>query len=174
MVHEIPYLVGVGMSAETAALAITMMTLFSIGGRLGFAYLGDRFDRRYLLIIAYSLQLIGILVFAYVSEVWHLIPFVLIFGPAYGGAVPLRPALQADYFGIRAFATIQGFMQLVMMVPGMLGPVLAGWIYDVMGSYRMAFIIFAAVTLAGLPLIFLARPPLKRRVTSLSTGGIST
>ncbi len=159
VVHEIPYLGSVGIPAQTAALAITAMTSLSIVGRLSFGWLGDRFERRFLLMGAYGLQLIGMLFFAFVTEAGHLIPFLLIFGPAYGGAISLRPAILADYFGIRSYATIQGFSQLVMMWPGLAGPVLAGWMYDTMGSYRLAFIIFAVVTLLGLPLIFMARPP---------------
>ncbi len=50
-----------------------------------------------------------------------------------------------------------GFVLLVSQTGGMLGPVVAGWICDVQGSYRLAFYIFAACSLAAIPIILLAR-----------------
>lgn len=159
IIHAIPYLESVGISRQVAGLAITGMSVGSVGGRVIGGWLADYFDKRWVLAMAYAALIGGTLVFAAIREPWQVIPFIMLFGLAYGSPVPVRPAIQAEYFGVRAYGTIQGFMQFVMMGPGIVGPVLAGWVYDVFGDYRPAFFVFAAITAVGIPLILMARRP---------------
>jgi len=165
MVHIVPYLESVGVSRTIAALGVTGMTVFSLIGRLGFGFLGDYFDKRYLMTIAMGLQTIGIAVFSFINmdNVWLLAVFLLTYGPGYGGPIPVRPALQGDYFGTRSFGAIIGLMSAVAMLAGLSSPVFAGWIFDTMGSYRMAWRIFALSSLPAVPLMLLAKPPKARR-----------
>jgi len=165
MVHIVPYLESVEVPTAIAATAVTGMTLFSLIGRLGFGFLGDFTDKRYLIAIALTLQTIGIFIFSFMDmdRVWLIIPFLLLYAPGYAGAIPLRPAMQADYFGARNFGTIMGLMSVVNMVAGVAGPVFAGWVFDVRGSYRLAWQLFALTTLPAIPLILLAKPPRARQ-----------
>jgi OFA family oxalate/formate antiporter-like MFS transporter len=82
-----------------------------------------------------------------------LIPFLLFFGPGYASQIPLYPAIRADYFGLKQFATIGGFMGLGWTVCGILAPVLAGWVYDTTGSYRPIWLAYAVVTAIGIPTV---------------------
>jgi len=161
MVHIIPFLESVKVPTTIAATAVTGMTLCSLIGRLGFGLIGDYFNKRYLIAIALSLQTVGIFIFSFVDadRAWLIIPFLLTYSPGYGGPIPLRPALQADYFGTIHFGTILGLMAAISMLGGLASPVIAGWIFDATGSYRLAWQLFALVTVPGIPLILLARPP---------------
>jgi MFS family permease len=84
---------------------------------------------------------------------------MVIYSLAYGGLASLQEPIRADYFGTKAFATIQGVSRTVTTVGTFLGPVLAGFCYDVTRSYTMAFAIFAGVSLISSGLMFLARRP---------------
>jgi len=161
MVHIVPYLESVEVPTTIAATAVTGMTLCSVIGRLGFGFLGDFTSKRYLVAGALSLQSIGLFVFSLVGvdRMWLIIVFLLTYAPGYGGPIPLRPALQADYFGTRAFGTIMGLMSSISMIGGLFSPVVAGWVFDTMGSYRLAWQLFALVTLPSVVLILLAKPP---------------
>ncbi len=158
-VHLITYLSTLDISREIGAFAVMGMTLFSLIGRLGFGWLGDIRDKRHLLAIASALQFIGVLILAYLTSAWLIIPFLLFFGPGYGGSIPVRPAILGEYFGRKAFGTIQGIVFALTLVGSMLGPVVAGWICDVTGSYRPAFLLLAVVSLAAIPAILAARRP---------------
>ncbi len=68
-------------------------------------------------------------------------------------------AMVADYYGRRFFGTINGLTHIAMTVTTVLGPVLAGHIFDVTGSYRLAFTSFAAVCAIGVVSAILARRP---------------
>ena len=161
MVHIVPYLESVEVSTTIAATAVTGMTLCSVIGRLGFGFLGDFTNKRYLVATALTLQTIGLFIFSLISadKVWLIVLFLLTYAPGYGGPIPLRPALQADYFGTRSFGTIMGLMASVSMIGGLFSPVLAGWMFDVTGSYRQAWQLFSLITLPSVILILLAKPP---------------
>jgi len=161
MVHIIPYLESIEVPTTIAATAVTGMTLCSLIGRLGFGFLGDFVNKRYLMATAFGVQAIGVFIFSLidVDRVWLIVLFLLIYGPGYAGPIPLRPALLADYFGTRSFGTLFGWTAFISMIGGMVSPVIAGWIFDVTGSYRLAWQLFALVTVPAIPLILLAKAP---------------
>jgi MFS family permease len=69
--------------------------------------------------------------------------FIALFGIGFGGTIPLDPAIRAEYFGRTAFAKIQGIMSPLIMASSATGPILAGYLFDVSGSYRFSFLITA-------------------------------
>ena len=158
MVHEMPYLTSVGISRETAGWAILGITSFSLIGRLGFGRLGDRYDKRYLLAIGAALQFFGVLIFAGISSPWMLIPFLLLYGPGYAAQIPIWPAMVAGYFGLKHYATIWGLQELGWTICGILAPVLAGWVFDVWGTYRPIWLAYAIATAVAIPFILLMKP----------------
>ena len=68
-------------------------------------------------------------------------------------------AMVGDYYGRKFFGTINGLTHIAMAVTTLAGPVFAGYIFDVTGSYRLAFISFAAVCAIGVVAAILARQP---------------
>ncbi|MEE8174900.1 MAG: MFS transporter [Dehalococcoidia bacterium] len=159
--HIMPYLTSddVGLSDGTAAFMVTLMTVSSIAGRLGFGWLGDYFPKRYIIAGCFFVQALAVLFFAYSGSLWQVLLFVFVFGPAYGGSIPLRAAVQGDYFGRKSFGSIFGIMAAIGTLLGMMSPILAGAMFDVTGSYRIAWVILGLVAVAAVPLILLARPP---------------
>ncbi|UCB42620.1 MAG: MFS transporter [Dehalococcoidales bacterium] len=164
MVHTIPFLESIEVSSKMAATVVTGVTVSSLIGRLGFGFIGDFANKRHLMAIGLALQTIGIFIFFLVGSgrEWVIIPFLLTYAPGFGATIPLRPALQADYFGTKSFGAIMGIMTLVAMVGGLASPIIAGWIFDVTGSYHTAWLLFALVSLPAVPLILLAKPPAAR------------
>ncbi|MBI4300225.1 MAG: MFS transporter [Chloroflexi bacterium] len=94
------------------------------------------------------------------DRIWLLPLFLLFYAPGYGGTIVTRPAMQGDYFGRKAFGTIQGLAMGVSGLAAMAGPVIAGRIYDVTDSYRLAFLIFSVMSATGclIVLLFAKRP----------------
>lgn len=160
-VHIVPYLESVQFPTTLAATAVTGMTICSIMGRLGFGFVGDFYNKRYLIAMALTLQTIGLFIFSFVGmdKVWLLIPFLFLYAPGYGAPIVLRPAIQADYFGARNFGTIMGTMSIISMLGGLSSPIVAGWIFDITGSYQLAWKIFTLVSAPAIPLMLLAKPP---------------
>ncbi|MGQ9571692.1 MAG: MFS transporter [Dehalococcoidia bacterium] len=154
IIHLIAYLSESGGFTEQGAAVIAMGIPFgSLVGRLGFGWLADYLSKRWLLTAAWMLQGLGILIFAAVQSPWQAVIFLVIFTPGYGGAVPVVPALIAEYFGLRAFGSIQGLLMASGMLGGFVGPIFAGAVYDMTDSYRPAFFILALTALMAAMLI---------------------
>ena len=159
-VQEMPHLISAGISEKLAALAMAGYALLSLVGRLFISWLGDTYSKKRLLIISAAMQAIGFFIYANISSTWMIIPFVLLYGPGFGATVPLLPGIQADYFGVRSFASIRGMMAIAFSIPGIVAPVFAGWIFDIYHSYTIAFQLYAI--LAGLSILFLMMIPKRK------------
>lgn len=160
VVHQIAYLTDIGIPISQASAALGGMVFASLIGRFGFGILGDYIDKRYLLIVTYMLQAIGIFVLDSVQGMNQVWVFVVIYGIAYGGAIPLYFAIVGDYFGRTNYATIRGFQQFFTIPAVVFGPIYAGLVFDIYGDYSFAFMSFIGTLLVGMVFVFLARNPL--------------
>jgi sugar phosphate permease len=159
VVHQIPFFTSsVGLSDGLAAASVTAMTLLSLLGRLGFGYLADTLDKRHVTAACYAITSLALLLYATVYEGWQVLYVLPVFALGFGGSIPVRPAFQAEYFGLRAFGAIQGLAFTIATLGGLLGPVFAGWMYDVTESYRFAFVLLAAGSLVAVPLVLSVSP----------------
>ncbi len=143
--HVMPYLSSLGVSRSRAVLVATSIPLLSIIGRFGFGWLGDNFDKRYVTAGAYSLCGLGLLAFSYIQTTWLIFPF-LIFFPLSWGSSALRGAIVTEYFGITSFGKIIGVVMGIAAVGSIVGPFLAGWTYDTLGSYHLIWLVFAGIS----------------------------
>ena len=171
VVHQIPHLVDVGISYQAASGCLGTMILLSVPGRLIFGWLGDRFDNRRLLFITSAIQAVGILIFIQVTTVWMAYLFAVIYALGYGGAIPLTLNFRGRLFGRKAFATIGGITSALTSIAAVAAPVFAGYVYDVSGSYKVAFYTFLGmVTLSGLIFLLIRYPKAPARLAGMVPG----
>ena len=161
VLHSIPHLTDVGIPTVVAATATGAIGMASIVGRLSFGWFGDRFNKRHLLAIAFALEALGVLIFSNVSSTWHIIPFLAVFCLGYGGVQPLILAILADFFGRKNYGTIFGFHQFFRAFLQMTLPIVTGLVFDVTGSYRIAFLSFIILLAIGIVLMLIIKPPRK-------------
>ena len=169
VVHEVAYLTDIGIPLTVAGAALGGMVFISMIGRFGFGLLGDYVDKRYLFIATYLMQAVGILILNNVSGMAMVWLFVVIYGIAYGGAIPLSFSIVGDYFGRKNYATIRGYMQFFLIPATLVGPIYAGLVFDITDSYNIAFTSFIVSLLFGTVFIFFARRP-KLPANALSLG----
>lgn len=145
--HAIPLVEDLGFSRATAAAVLGSMGMVSIIGRLGGGVLNDTFGTKIIAVASVCSLAVSCVVIAYAQDLWHILLFVALYAPSYGCSAATMPAIKGDYFGRRSFGTILGLSGMVQMAGSMLGPVYAAYIFDVTGSYRIAFLSFAALLL---------------------------
>ena len=158
--HQVAFLEeSVGLSPVAASAAQMAVPIVSLAGRLGFGWLADYVEKRKVLAISYLFIAVGILLSATAQSAWQVPLYLIIFAPGWGGSISVRPAFQADYFGLRAFGGIQGLMFFVASVGNFAGPIFAGAVYDITDTYRPAFLILGLAALAAAPLVLMAGKP---------------
>ncbi len=160
-VHLIPYLIDLGVNPTSAASVVTFLAVASMGGRYGFGWLGDRFSKKWLLIILFIIQPIAIFSLMRVHVFMDIIPFVLLYSTAYGGTVVVKATITGDYYGRKNYGKIFGAIQGFSTLGGIAGPLIAGLVYDIYGSYHLTFVSFAIMMVfTALLTSFLKRPVL--------------
>ena len=145
------------MSRADAALVATAIPLISIIGRLGGGWLGDIFDKRYVMAGAYSLAGAGLLVFSYIQMSGLIIPFLILFPLSFGAQVG-RGSMVRELFGRTSFGRLTGIMAGIVAVGGIIGPFLAGWTYDTLGTYQPIWFIFAGASVISVVLMLTMKP----------------
>lgn len=156
-VHVVPYAEDMGISKLAAASAMGLMGGINAGGRLVLGGVCDRIGFKNGLIISIGLCCSMILYLILVRNIWMLYIFVIIFSLGYGGKAMALPGLVGDIYGTRSLGMIMGLMATGYGIGGFIGPVLAGWIFDQMHSYVMAFITGAFFYVISIILSFLVK-----------------
>jgi MFS transporter, OFA family, oxalate/formate antiporter len=95
---------------------------------------GDRLDKRHVLGVTFLRMSGGVLVFSCVHNVIVLCLFVLLFSLGFGGSMVLRGAILREYFGKASSGKMLGIVMGSASVGGILGPTLAGYAFDALGS----------------------------------------
>jgi len=159
MVHMIPFLENSGVSKGAAASALTIFAVTTLVGRLGFGYLGDRYDKRILLAIGVGIVAAATPLLAFTNSLLGAIIVLAIIAPGFGGVIPVRPALLADYFGTKFFGTINGMSMLIVTLGSFFGPWAVGLLVDRTGGYGAGWLLCGAIAALAVPLMLLATPP---------------
>ncbi|MBW1698577.1 MAG: MFS transporter [Deltaproteobacteria bacterium] len=133
--HIMPYLSSTGMSRTSAGLVAAGIPLISILGRFGLGWLGDFFEKKYVMAAAHGLMALGMLSLSYVEVGGFIYAFLFLFSVGFGGLAVLRGALIRDYYGRVAFGKLIGIVMGSAACGGIIGPTVAGWVFDTMGSY---------------------------------------
>ena len=159
--HVMPYLSSMGISRPTAGMVATAIPLVSIVGRFGFGWLGDIFDKRYMMAVTLCLVSMGMLSFCYVQQGWILLVFLLLFSTGTGGIIVLTRTIQREYFGRESFGKMLGIIMGSGAVGGIIGPTLAGWVFDTLRSYHFIWLVFCGFSGLSLWLILRIKPLMK-------------
>ena len=147
-------------SQENAANVMSIILGASIVGRLLMGWLADRIQKKYVMILIYSLVALSIPLL-YLSETPGIIYlFAFIFGVALGGDYMIIPLMAAELFGVKVMGRIMGLIITVDGLAEALAPMLAAYLRDRTGSYANGFA--ALIVLAVIGTVAVAMLPSKK------------
>ena len=150
-----------GYTLGQASTIVFLLTLIFMCGNLSGGFLGDRVNKRVLLVTCMVMHCVGLLILSHAVTLWMVIAFTLIHGLAWGWRGPQMTAIRADYFGRSSFGKIMGASNMIIIIGTILGPIIAGFMYDRTGNYRLGFDILAGIALTGSIFFLLAKKPEK-------------
>ena len=158
IVHIVIHATGLGISPVSAASVLSVAGVGSLVGRIMGGGVSDRFGNKPAIIAALILAGAGFIWLLVARELWMLYIFAVIFGLAYGEILCMMSLLPAQLFGLRSQGVILGIIIFASTIGGGIGPVVAGRIFDITGSYQVALMICVAVACVGLILAIFIRP----------------
>ena len=149
--HFIPYAQDRGASPGMAALIFAVMNGLNIVGATSAGYLSDKIGGTKnwltLVYIGRGLAYLVLLITPTISgmSIAGLWIFACIAGFSWIATLPLTSSLTAEVYGLRAMGTISGITFMFHQIGGFCSVMLAGWLYDVTGSYTLPFAIIGSL-----------------------------
>ena len=145
-----------GVTAGSAALALSVRGGAVILGRLGVGFLIDRFSPQRIQTMILVLAALGTLVLAFAGSPAVALLGALLLGAGLGSEADVLPYLLAHYVGRRHFSVLYGLTWTAYAVGGAAGPMFIGHMYDLAGAYHycsLAFLGVIAAAAAGVSLL---------------------
>lgn len=162
LVHFVPVITQAGIDQKYAVALTSAIGLAAVAGRMLTGFLLDRMNAKIIGGIAFALPTLafsGLALFAGKAEIVLVIAILL--GLAAGAEFEIATYLTSRFFGMRNFGTLFGFIAGFAGLATGLGPPLAGFTYDRLGSYDLALWIAVGFG-ACASLLILSLPPYSR------------
>jgi MFS family permease len=151
-VHQVAYLVDQGVTAIVAASVVGVVGAASIAGKIGGGWLSDRVEREIVYMGGIAIMLCAVAALAALEGAptrWAIYGYAVLLGVGYSATASLIPAMVSDRFGGRHFGAIVGMGLMGSAVGSALGPWMAGYLFDLTGTYMLAFAIAAGCGVAA-------------------------
>ncbi|MCH7594821.1 MAG: MFS transporter [Chloroflexi bacterium] len=154
-----PHLEQVGFSSSQAAAGLTILAFFGMASKIVFGRVSETITARWAYVIVVAIQLVGMALITVSGGSIFTWAGLVIFGSGMGGVGALGPLAITEMFGLKNFGAIIGLTRPAMIVPTIVGPIMAGVIFDTTGTYNLAFGITLVLLVIALAGFVLARPP---------------
>ena len=161
--HQAPHLIERGISPTVAA---TIVSSFSLAGALSsllFGYLGDRVPVRAALAASAALLGLGAVIMRGVEGPLLGYASAVLFGAGIGGILTMIPIAWANYFGRAHFGAIRGITLPAQVGGQAIGPLAAGVLHDLTGSYASGLTVFAVLSLIAVCVALITHAPRDHR-----------
>jgi MFS family permease len=142
-----------------AAASISLNAVFTGVGSVCWGRMVERVPVRYTFATVALVMAITSALFITADTVGEALAYASLFGFSVAGILVVPAVAYADYFGRPSLGAIRGVTEPFTTLGQAIGAVTSGIIFDVAGSYQIAFVIFAGVGLVTILPLLLARPP---------------
>ena len=163
--HQLAFAVDVGFDKLYAAGVLGIGSFLAIGGTIVTGTLSDYIGREWSAILAYGISIIGVvcaLLITSPDQHWLLWLHACFFGLTWGARGPAITAKTADLFPGGRLGTILGVITIGSGIGSAAGAWGAGFIFDLSGSYRLAFLLSILFYICGCIAFWaLRRPPVR-------------
>ena len=166
-VHQTKYLTELGFSPAVAAWALGLVSLVAVPGQIALGHLSDRIGREWVWAIGnggFVLCCLLLVLLRGMPSPVLLWLMVVAQGTLGYSLTSVMGPIPAEIFEGKHYGSIFGTVMLAAIVGGAAGPLAAGLIHDVSGSYTPAFWISAALSAISAGAIWLAAPRKVRAV----------
>ena len=165
--HQLAFAVDVGFDKLYAASVLGMGALLSVAGTIVTGTLSDHIGRELSAVLAYAVSIVGVICALFITgpdHAWLLWIHACFFGLTWGARGPAVTAKTADLFPGPNLGAILGVITVGTGIGSAVGAWGAGLIFDMSGSYRLAFVASIVSYLVGCAAFWALRRPPTRQV----------
>ena len=136
--HFIPMMVWKGMSQTEASVLLAGFAIINLPIHFLLGWIADFVNKPKLVTFCLLLGFVAVLPMLWSDSLWALWFFTALYS-VLDASIPVFWASVGDFFGRKSFGAIRGNMNLFYTWGAVLGPVLAGYVYDRTQSYALVF-----------------------------------
>jgi MFS family permease len=165
--HQVAHALERGFSAVTLGWVFGLGGACTVAGNVLGGSLSDRWGRERVFALGSAIGIAGIASLAWLDgpeDLLFLLGYVVA-GVGFGMRISLLTAIPADLFAGRNLGVILGAAQGGGGVGGLIGPFLGGWLFDVSGSYLIAFVVAALAIAVSAVAAWVAAPRRARQAS---------
>ena len=155
LVYQVPAMTAAGLPLAAASFWAGFRGFSQLAGRLPLMPIVNRLGTVGALRLSYAAISLGTLILAFAGNPFLAAIYALVAGFGTGATSPLVGMHSEEAFGAQSLGTAMGFMNLVFLVVGSIGPAAAGWIAVGTGSRAIPVVGAAVVTLVA---VFVIKP----------------
>ncbi|CAM1312339.1 Mct1 (predicted) [Pycnogonum litorale] len=144
-----------GINEDNASFLLSMIGISNMIGRIVVGYVSDKPCVNRLYLYNCMLTVCGIsTIFSFIcTDYISMGIYASIFGITAGAYVGLTSVILTDLFGLEKLTNGFGILLLFQGAASFIGPPIAGWLYDVTGSYDAGYqVVGVSITISGLML----------------------
>jgi OFA family oxalate/formate antiporter-like MFS transporter len=157
-IHIVPDALKLGISATTGATILATIGGLQIVGRIGLGLAADKVGNRIMFVLGFILFAVLTFWLPGIKTTWTLLVFAVIFGFAQGGMASSQSPITAGLFGLKSLGLLFGCVGFGFTLGAALGPYITGRVVDTFGSYQIAFLICAVISLIAFVLALFLKP----------------
>jgi MFS family permease len=139
-VHIVAYCSDLGYGVARGADMLAVMMAFGIVSRVGSGFIADRVGGLRTLLLGSFLQGVALFLYLFFDGMTSLYVISALFGLFQGGIVPSYAIIVREYFAPNEAGTRLGVILMMTLFGMALGGWMSGYIFDLTGSYLLAFL----------------------------------
>ena len=139
-VHIVAYCMGLGYGPTIGAEMLSLMLLCGVISRISFGICADRLGGFNTLIVSSTLQMLSLFLFLPFNGMISLYVVSAIFGLSQGGIVPSYTIVVREFLPAHEAGQRIGIVLMLTIFGMAIGGWMSGWIFDLTGSYQIAFL----------------------------------
>ena len=157
--HIAAHVQDMGFSLADGANVLATLTITSIAGRFWLGWFGNRLA----FMVSFLVTTIALIWALFTHDLWGLYLFAVIFGFGWGAQAVLRITVAVETVGLVSIGLLMGIWGFAEAGASAMGSYMAGYLFDIYGSYQVAFLIGIPISIAGMVLSAFIKPTSKEK-----------
>ncbi len=163
-----PYIQDLGYGEGMQAAVLTFRGAMQVVALLFAGFIAERAGRRIFRIIPFLFSCLAAFLFLLAGRAVFLWLAVAVYGLGISTVAVIQEVVWANYFGRMNLGVVRSLGYLFTLGFGAIGPVAMNAVFDVVGSYRPAFVVIIFMFIAAGLLIAISKPARAKRYSTVS------
>ncbi len=162
--HQISIMDQLGVSAQSAAVVLSIMALIRLPVVMVAGQIADRVPARFVQVGSMAGLLVAMVALYITDSVQMAVAYGALTGITMAFQIMVSGVIWPDYYGRNHLGSIRGVTMMAGVIGSALGPLPYGYAYDIFGGYTEALTVSMIFPILGMIAAFLAKPPTKKPV----------